>query len=60
MPRNYLLQNCSELWRFKVVRVVDDANRDWLKICGPSRSEKIKFKCYPLGVLAKNYGLHQQ
>jgi general secretion pathway protein K len=48
MPRNYLLQSCSELWRLQKWSEWLTTHRDWLKFCGISRSERLNLNAIPL------------
>lgn len=48
MPRNYLLQNCSELWRLQIWSKWLAEHNDWLSFCSLSRSETLNLNSVPI------------
>jgi general secretion pathway protein K len=53
VPRNYLLQSCSELWRLQNWSEWLTGNSDWLTLCNISRSERLNINMVPVELWKK-------
>lgn len=53
LPRNYLLQSCSELWRLERWSQWLTEHTNWLKLCSTSRVERLNINAVPADLWQK-------